>query len=69
MIDDYNFSELHWLPSSKCFFPSLFNSSLTELEFLSKLSCLNISQYNHILNNNGSILDLILSDLTNASVN
>jgi hypothetical protein len=51
------------------FFPRLSNLTLTESEFLSKLSFLNIFQFNHIANNNGSILDLVLSDANNVSVN
>jgi len=69
MIGDYNLPNLHWLPSSIGFSPSLSNLSLTESEFLSKLSYLNIFQFNNILNNNGSILDLILSDVIDVSVN
>jgi len=38
------------------------------LDFLSKISFLNLSQFNSVLNNYGSILDLVLSNMTNISV-
>jgi hypothetical protein len=62
MVGDYNLSKFLWLPSSIGLFPSLSNLTLTESELLTKLSFLNIFQFNHIANNNGSILDLVLSD-------
>jgi len=67
MVGDYNLPKLIWIPSSIGFFPSLSNLTLTESEFLSKLSFLNIFQFNHVVNNNGSILDLILSDANNST--
>jgi len=69
MVGGYNLPKLLWLPSSVGFFHSLYNLTLPESELLSKLSFLNIFQFNHIVNNNDSILDLILSDANNVSVN
>jgi len=42
MVGDYNLPKLTWLPSPIGFFPSVSNLTLTESEFLSKLSFLNI---------------------------
>lgn len=69
MVGDYNLPKLHWLPSLNGFFPNLVNLSKTNLEFLSKLSFLNLFQFNNIANNTGSILDLVLSNFNNLSVN
>jgi len=68
MVGDYNFPKLHWLPSVNGFLPNLINLSTTESEFLSKLSFFNLSQFNNVINSSGSILDLVLSDLSNVFV-
>lgn len=69
MVGDYNLPKIHWLPSLNGFFPNLLNLNKTNLEFLSKLSFLNLYQFNNITNNTGSVLDLVLSNFNNLSVN
>lgn len=69
MVGDYNLSKLHWLPKLNGFFPSLVNLNKTNLELLSKLSFLNCLQFNNVVNNTNSILDLVLSNLNNLYVN
>jgi Reverse transcriptase (RNA-dependent DNA polymerase) len=69
LVGDYNFPKFQWLPSSIGFSPNLFNLSKTELNFLLKISYLNIFQFNDVVNSNGSILDLVFSDFNNISVN
>lgn len=69
MVGDYNFPNFKWLSSVNRYFPSLENLNITHSEFFSKLSFLNFFQWNNIVNNAGSILDLVLSDLKYWSVN
>lgn len=69
MVGDYNLPKFLWHPSTFGFFPGLMNLNNIELEFISKLSFLNLFKFNNILNSTGSILDLVFSDLNNLVVN
>lgn len=69
MIGDLNFPKLQWRPSIIGLFPDLLNLNNIESEFLSKLSFLNLFQFNNVSNCTGSILDLVLSDINNKVVN
>jgi hypothetical protein len=69
LVGDYNLPKLQWHATSIGFFPNMLNLNNLESEFLSKLSFLNLSQFNNVHNSTGSLLDLVLSDLNNLSVN
>lgn len=65
---DYNLSNIKWQYASTGCLPNYFNISHFSSDFLSKISFLNLSQINTVLNNNGNILDLIFSNMDSISV-
>lgn len=64
LIGDYNMSNISWTPSNEgnALSPSLINSCSFQHEFCDSLCYLGLNQFNHVRNNHGNILDLVLSN-------
>lgn len=67
LVGDYNMLVVkQQFTSSNCS-PNYLNLSQLLFDVLSKISFLNLSQFNTVLNNNNTILDLVLSNRENIS--
>lgn len=70
LVGDYNLPNVHWNLNvdNNMLSPLVVHNNLVDHEFCDSLNYLNLNQFNHVCNNNSSILDLVLSNDPNVKV-
>jgi hypothetical protein len=68
LVGNYNTPNLKWQFTSPSCSPTYLNLNQLSVDFLSKISFLNLSQFNTALNKNNTILNLVLSNIDNITV-